>query len=1170
MSALTSLLARDQAVPVRKIEEALQRLVVAGGDMGTSLLECDALPENVLAAYQAALHNLLPATRDEVMRVPRETVRLIPREVAEKHRIAPLAVDGRALLVAVSEPLAKEVESQLGFLLGYELVPRVVCDVRISAALLHHYGVEAPVKHRRLIDTLRHRDAGPVPYVAPPDAAILEESAQKSVARKSLASAWLDELDEPEAAEPEPVRASMPPPPSEGRTTDPLGIHSSKITELLGDLVLKPETIPSPPPAGTAELEFDGSDTMPYALPIASSAVMSIEDAQRTASIAPPSESVAPPASVTPPSVAPPPSVAAPSVAPRASGFPSSAGQELAVNPTVGVGVRRSQPPPPMERPRPAPIVEIAEAEPNESARERARASSKVRGPLTAAQGVKLLAEATTRDDIVGVFFGFSRQFFDYSALFSVASDRADGLDAFGDGASLATVRGHSFSLEETSRPSRLVLAKSTLQPQLGRAVTDEDHAFLRVLERPLNTFTVVQPVVLRGRAVLLFVGDRGGDAFTLSDVPEFVGFVPRVVDAIEKLILRKKREGAAPKEPAAPVVPVAPAPSEPPPRKVDRWAPSSVASLDEGISTERRRSPSLLDAIAATGIADLRPELDAIAARGFQEAPGEIRPIATLPPEDELFVESAPSDAPRSLLESSAPFASILPASPDGEQELEPDHATIPMPERIRSEPAEASMESLRRLPRRSATMREVLGIPRAAPPPPTTHGNLFETTSELTVDGEPALPASVEADASVEGTLAYEGPSKTIPAPPPADDDEPELVFGTEEEDEEDEADEDQEENPIRSAPTEPGKRIDGSPPIRTRAASDKLPRRDPRREDDGPVQHDVVLTRSLRPTDSHNVPSVIVDGLLYERPTHDREVPSVIVDMGDNVRALVDDLAHASPDGETPSIDLLLRLGEAALPVLAQAFPGPLWFDRRGPHRKLPRGRDISGIARGIVAFRDRAAPYVRALLGATVADRRFYALLVASEIPSGVLVEAIAHLAFDADLGIRSLAVEILPKFASFPEFETQLVSIRRTARIRGKDAERRLQAIALLAALRDGDAVQTLTDLLEEDDVAVRRACHGALVAITCEDLGDSSRRWAAWVERHQKEHRVEWLIEALTGSDDHLRARAGEELKSLTQQYFGYHSGASRREREVVQSKYRSWWESQGRALFTK
>jgi hypothetical protein len=796
-----------------------------------------------------------------------------------------------------------------------------------------------------------------------------------------------------------------------------------------------------------------------------------------------------------------------------------------------------------------------------------------VRGPLTAAQGVKLLAEATTRDEIVGVFFGFARQFFDYAALFAVTSDRADGIDAFGDGASLTTVRGHSFSLEESSRPSRLVLARRTLQAQFGRASTDEDHAFLRTLERPLNTFTIVQPVVLRGRAVLLFVGDRGGDAFTQSDIPEFVGFVPRVVDAIEKLILRKKREGASPTG-AAPTAqqaaaqepaPIA-APSVRPPRRSDRWALSS-ATPAEGFSGEHQRTPSLLDAIAATGIADLRHDLDAIGARAIQDAPEEIRPIATLAEEEietPAYVQVQAASEPDAALE-----------------DFDTGRMTIPMPEPIPAEPVavetavsvSSSVEALRRLPRRSQTMREVLGIPRAAPPPPTTSDDVFEPGS---FTQEPAAPEPTPSVPPREASVEEAESPKTIPAPPPGDDDdEPELVFGTSSDEGEDDSgddEEDEDENPIRSAPTEPGKRIEGAAVLREprRIATDKLPRRDPRREDDGPVQHDVVHTRSVRPPagSARELPSVIVDGLLYDRPTHDREVPSVIVDMGDNVRSLVDDLAHASPDGEAPSLELLLRLGEASLPVLSQAFPGPLWFDRRGPHRKLPRGRDISGIARGMVAFRDRAAPYVRALLGATVADRRFYALLVASEIPSGVLVEAIANLAFDADLGIRALAIEILPKFASFPEFVTQLATIRRTARIRGKDPERRLQAIALLAALRDAESLQTLTDLLEDDDVAVRRASHGALVAITCEDLGDSSRRWGAWVEKHQNQHRVEWLIEALTGSDDHLRARAGEELKSMTQQYFGYHSGASRREREVVQAKYRSWWESQGRALF--
>src|SRR5262245_38397339 len=141
MSALTSLLARDQAVPVRKIEEALQKQVVSGGEMSSVLLELDALPENTLAAYCAALYGLLPATRDEVMKVGRDVVRLVPKEIAEKHRIVPIAVDGRTLLVAMAHPLNSEMEEQLGFLLGYELVTRIVCDVRVSAGLLHHYTI---------------------------------------------------------------------------------------------------------------------------------------------------------------------------------------------------------------------------------------------------------------------------------------------------------------------------------------------------------------------------------------------------------------------------------------------------------------------------------------------------------------------------------------------------------------------------------------------------------------------------------------------------------------------------------------------------------------------------------------------------------------------------------------------------------------------------------------------------------------------------------------------------------------------------------------------------------------------------------------------------------------------------------------------------------------------
>ena len=65
-------------------------------------------------------------------------------------------------------------------------------------------------------------------------------------------------------------------------------------------------------------------------------------------------------------------------------------------------------------------------------------------------------------------------------------------------------------------------------------------------------------------------------------------------------------------------------------------------------------------------------------------------------------------------------------------------------------------------------------------------------------------------------------------------------------------------------------------------------------------------------------------------------------------------------------------------------------------------------------------------------------------------------------------------------------------------------------------------------------------------------------------------NRVEWLIEALLHAEESVRTLAGEELKLLTQQYFGYHPALPRKDRELAQRKYREWWELEGRVFFSR
>ena len=61
---------------------------------------------------------------------------------------------------------------------------------------------------------------------------------------------------------------------------------------------------------------------------------------------------------------------------------------------------------------------------------------------------------------------------------------------------------------------------------------------------------------------------------------------------------------------------------------------------------------------------------------------------------------------------------------------------------------------------------------------------------------------------------------------------------------------------------------------------------------------------------------------------------------------------------------------------------------------------------------------------------------------------------------------------------------------------------------------------------------------------------------------------MEWLIDSLMHSDERLRKRAGEELKHLTREDFGYHPEGRKKEREAAQKQYRAWWQRVGFRMF--
>jgi hypothetical protein len=113
-------------------------------------------------------------------------------------------------------------------------------------------------------------------------------------------------------------------------------------------------------------------------------------------------------------------------------------------------------------------------------------------------------------------------------------------------------------------------------------------------------------------------------------------------------------------------------------------------------------------------------------------------------------------------------------------------------------------------------------------------------------------------------------------------------------------------------------------------------------------------------------------------------------------------------------------------------------------------------------------------------------------------------------------------------------------------------------------------VPLLVSLLGDQDELVAQAAHLALVTVTRQDFGADARRWLTWWSAHGQRHRIEWLVDALMHEEARLRHAAGEELKTITKEYFGYYDDLPKRERERAQQRYRDWWATEGRQRFRR
>jgi HEAT repeat protein len=185
------------------------------------------------------------------------------------------------------------------------------------------------------------------------------------------------------------------------------------------------------------------------------------------------------------------------------------------------------------------------------------------------------------------------------------------------------------------------------------------------------------------------------------------------------------------------------------------------------------------------------------------------------------------------------------------------------------------------------------------------------------------------------------------------------------------------------------------------------------------------------------------------------------------------------------------------------------------------------------------------------------------------PSAESAQAVVRRLTDDDADVQRAALAAGHMLLHHPEAAEALqAKIAETVSDVTRPEDSRHSLIEALAELRAPLVIPTLIRLLEDGSPDIVRSAHWALGVIARQDFATKAVHWEEWWLANSNRHRIEWLIDSLMHESQDLRRAAGDELKSLTKEYFGYYDDLPKKERQRAQDRYREWWESKGKARF--
>lgn len=166
---LLDMLLNARLINREQSEEALRNRVLYGGKIGTSLIELGYVSEEDLARFLSRKLGVPYVHPDHLLNIPAEVIDLIPRELAVKYRVIPMAVKKKRLGLIMSDPADLQAIDEIGFITGYIIIPLVTPEVRLVQALGKYYQLEVDVRYTQIIEKIEERKRVHAVELPPPE-----------------------------------------------------------------------------------------------------------------------------------------------------------------------------------------------------------------------------------------------------------------------------------------------------------------------------------------------------------------------------------------------------------------------------------------------------------------------------------------------------------------------------------------------------------------------------------------------------------------------------------------------------------------------------------------------------------------------------------------------------------------------------------------------------------------------------------------------------------------------------------------------------------------------------------------------------------------------------------------------------------------------------------------